>query len=60
MPHIPGKASISLEIILKSLEFFEKALHHFKISSLPMKMSSKIFIFLIKPLFTQKCLQKAS
>jgi hypothetical protein len=36
-----SKSLVYLEIIIKSLEFFEKALHHFKKASIPMKMSSK-------------------
>jgi hypothetical protein len=35
------KTSIYPEIILKSLEFFEKVSHHFKKASSPLKMSSK-------------------
>jgi hypothetical protein len=42
MSHIiEKKTSIYLEIILKNLEFFEKASHHFKYASIPLKMSSK-------------------
>jgi hypothetical protein len=61
------KTSIYLEIIVKSLEFFEKASHHLKKAAISMKMSSKwlvIFtkasVFLLKPSFLCKCLQKAS
>jgi hypothetical protein len=42
------KTSIYLEIILKSPEFFEKASHHFKKVSIPLKMSSKSLRFLIE------------
>jgi hypothetical protein len=40
-PTLMKKTSIYLEIIKKSLEFFEKASHHFKIASIPLKISSK-------------------
>jgi hypothetical protein len=58
------KTSIYLELILKSLEFFEKASHHFKKASIPfqslvifvkaseasisLKMSSKSLVVFIK------------
>jgi hypothetical protein len=52
------KTTIYLEIILKSLEFFEKASRHFKKASIPLKMSSKSLVvfgkasnFLLKPPF---------
>jgi hypothetical protein len=48
MPKISGKTSSYLEIILKSLEFFEKVLHHFKKASISMKMSSKSLVIFIK------------
>jgi hypothetical protein len=53
------KTSIYLELILKSLEFFEKkASHHFKKPSILLNMSSKSHViskkasdFLLKPPF---------
>jgi hypothetical protein len=57
MPHISGKSLHLSENDLKNLEFFEKALHHFKKASIPIKMSSERAVifeeasdFLLKPL----------
>jgi hypothetical protein len=46
-PTLMKKTSIYLEIILKSLEFFEKASHYLKAQIL-MKISSKSFVVFIK------------
>jgi hypothetical protein len=40
MSHINGKKPPYMEVILKSLEFFEKASHHFKKTSILLKISS--------------------
>jgi hypothetical protein len=40
-----------LEIILKCLEFFEKAFHHFKKASISLKMSSKSLVIFEKASF---------
>jgi hypothetical protein len=42
MSHIT--ASVYLKIILKSLRFFEKPLHHFKEASIPLKIASKSLV----------------
>jgi hypothetical protein len=52
-----NETSIYLEIILKSLKFFEKAPHHFIKASIPLILSSKSLVIfekasdLIKPPF---------
>jgi hypothetical protein len=40
MSHNNEKTTIYLEIVLKSLEFLEKASLYFKTASIPLKMSS--------------------
>jgi hypothetical protein len=42
------KSSFYLEINLKSLEFFEKAIHHFKKASVILKMSQKSLVIFEK------------
>jgi hypothetical protein len=44
------KASISLEISLKSLDHFEKTSHHFENASIPLKISSKSILIFEKAL----------
>jgi hypothetical protein len=47
-PIFMKKTSIFLEIILKGPEFLEKASHHFKKASIPLKMSLKSLVIIEK------------
>jgi hypothetical protein len=52
--HYWKRTSISLQMFLKSLEFFEKTSNHFKKASISLKMSSKRIEIFKKPQITLK------
>jgi hypothetical protein len=60
MSQINEKSLHFSENNIKNLGFFEKTSHHFKKSSILLKMSSKRLLFLIKAPNLWKCPQKAS